>query len=196
MLKSPFYLAWFPSRRRARRTIVTLIASSACLTAVGSAKAGLFDELFGVSAAPESPSPELNRRYIAHRRHAESRTRLKNPVGAQAPSSAAGASPKHPQFCSWGGQTSKPADRTEALMRDATVRPGDVIMTDEGVRVFAGRAACPHTVGDFQTLAEARALPRVERTALAAIEQATKAKPFGSTKDRIVASDPGSRANR
>ncbi len=78
-------------------------------------------------------------------------------------------------------------------MRDATLRPGDVIMTDEGVRVFAGRAACPHTVRDFQTLAEARALPRGERRVLAAMEQATKTKRFGSAQDPIVASDRAGR---
>ncbi len=84
-------------------------------------------------------------------------------------------------------------------MRDPTLRAGDVIMTDEGVRVFAGRAACPHTVGDFRTLAEARALPRAERITLAAMEQASKARPAATIAAEpptvpsgppVVASDP------
>jgi hypothetical protein len=81
-------------------------------------------------------------------------------------------------------------------MRDATLRHGDVIMTDEGVRVFAGREACPHTVADFRTLAEARALPREERTVLVAIERATKTRHFGHSDDRIVATDAANRVNR
>ena len=185
------------------RTIVTLIVASACLTAVSPARAGLLEDIFGVSASPAAQ--RLEGREDGFRRPAKARTKLKafgassrqaSADASKARATTADASSKRPNFCSWEGEASKPLDRTEALMRDATLRPGDVIMTDEGVRVFAGRAACPHTVADFRTLAEARTLPRAERTTLAAIEQASKAKPSSSTEPQIVASDPPRRAKQ
>jgi hypothetical protein len=179
----------------ARKATVALIVACAGLVAAGSAQAGFLEELFGgPSAAPDWPSPQLERRHAPPRRRVEVHRVMSVGTNASGDASAAGSSPKKPQFCSWQDEASAPHDRTEALMRDATLRAGDVIMTDEGVRVFAGRAACPHTVRDFQTLAEAsRALPRGERMVLAAMEQATKAKRFGSAHDPIVASDPAGR---
>ena len=75
-------------------------------------------------------------------------------------------------------------------MRDATLRRGDVIVTDEAWAGFCGARGLPHSVADFQTLAEARALPRQERTVLVAIENVMKTKQSGRRDDRIVASDP------
>ena len=186
-------MALAPSKRTARNTIVALVAACAGLTAFGSAQAGLFDEIFGGSSAPDWPQPQIVRRHAPAHRRVEFH-RAPASVSADA-ASATGSAVKPPEFCSWQKQNAAPVDRTEALMRDATLRAGDVIMTDEGVRVFAGRSACPHTVRDFQTLAEAsRALPRGERMVLAALERATKAKRFGSTEDPIVASDRASNA--
>jgi len=180
------------SKRTARNTIVALVVAFTGLAA-GSAQAGLFDELFGASVAPEWPQPQYYRRHAPSHRRVEVHRALAN-AGADA-ASATGSAVKRPEFCSWQNETSAPVDRTEALMRDATLRAGDVIMTDEGVRVFAGRSACPHTVRDFRTLAEAsRALPRGERMVLAAMERATKAKHVGSTEGPIVASDRAGRA--
>ena len=172
---------------------VALILACTGTASIGSARAGLFDELFGASSAsaPDWPQPQIVRRHAASNRRVEVH-KASASASADAASST-GSAVKAPEFCSWQKQNAAPTDRTEALMRDATLRAGDVIMTDEGVRVFAGRSACPHTVRDFQTLAEAsRALPRGERMVLAAMERATKVKRFDSAKDPIVASDrPG-----
>ncbi len=198
MVKSSFKLAWVPSRRTA--LILKLIVASACVAGVSSARAGLFEDLFGVSGAPDFPSGVHGRDMPSRRGHTTLKTHVRGhePVEAAPAASVApageGAPLKRAQFCAWGGRAAKPVDRSDALMRDATLRRGDVIVTDEGVRVFAGRAACPHSVADFQTLAEARALPRQERTVLVAIENVMKTKQFGRRDDRIVASDPANRA--
>jgi hypothetical protein len=203
VVKSSFSIAWFASRRTALRTIATLIVASACLSGVSSAQAGLFDDLFGVSGAPDFPSAEIHGRHMPSRRghttlktHVRAHEPVEAPPAAGVASAGEGAAPKRAEFCAWGDRAAKPIDRTEALMRDATLRRGDVIVTDKGVRVFAGRAACPHTVADFQALAQARALPRGERTVLVAIERATKTRSFGRTEDPIVATDPANRADR
>jgi len=199
MVKSSFKIASIPSRRTA--LILTLVVASACVAGVGSARAGLFEDLFGVSGAPDVPSRVHGRDTPSRRGHTTLKTHVRGhePVEAAPAASVApageGGPVKRAQFCAWGGRAAKPIDRSDALMRDATLRRGDVIVTDEGVRVFAGRAACPHSIADFQTLAEARALPRQERTVLVAIENVVKTKQFGRRDDRIVASDPANRAS-
>ena len=57
----------------------------------------------------------------------------------------------------------------DALLHDATLQPGDSVMTAKGVRVFVG--GCPHRDTDFLALAEIRSLPKHERRALAAIDK-------------------------
>jgi hypothetical protein len=194
VVKSSFKLAWVPSRRTTR--ILTLIVASVCLAGVSSARAGLFEDLFGVSGAPDFPSEVHGRDMPSGRGHPTLKTHVRGrePIEAAPAASAAtageGAPLKRAEFCAGSDRAAKPVDRSDALMRDATLRRGDVIVTDEGVRVFAGRAACPHSVADFQTLAEARALPRQERTVLVAIENVMKTRHFGRGDDRIVASDP------
>ncbi|ARN80415.1 hypothetical protein [Methylocystis bryophila] len=85
------------------------------------------------------------------------------------------------QFCA------EVSDSTQALMQDATLREGDVVVTDEGVRVFEGSKACPHAISDFRTLAEARDLGRGTRRVLAEVERAIRP----NHGDRpIVATDP------
>lgn len=113
-----------------------------------------------------------------------------------------GAAERHPasvsraRFCALDDRASKIVDSTQALMRDATLRYGDVIVTDEGLRVFEGSEACPHAISDFRTLSETRDLSRGTRTFLAEIERALKTK-YGGRGDRpIVATDPASLSGR
>jgi hypothetical protein len=56
-----------------------------------------------------------------------------------------------------------PASQSAVLMKDGTLRDGDAIMTQNGIRVFAGSAA-------FVTLAQTKGLSPQERTALAEID--------------------------
>ena len=68
-------------------------------------------------------------------------------------------------------------------MLDATLHPGDSVMTTNGLRVFHGGGACPHKNSEFLSLSQTRDIPREKRGALGAIERAMKiplaAKPMG-----------------
>jgi hypothetical protein len=42
-----------------------------------------------------------------------------------------------------------------ALMADSTLRPGDMVMFPDGLRVFTGKSGGPHKLADFKPLAQA-----------------------------------------
>jgi hypothetical protein len=65
-------------------------------------------------------------------------------------------------------------DHVDALLHDATLQPGDSVMTAKGVRVYEGGGGCPHKKTDFLALTEIRGLPKHERRALAAIDKVIK----------------------
>ncbi len=90
----------------------------------------------------------------------------------------------------------KRLDAMQALIWDETLRPGDVIVTDEGVRIFEGSWICPHAISDFRTLSETSDLSRQRRTVLAEIERAMKIKDVGRVDRPIVATDPSSPSGR
>ncbi|ARN79800.1 hypothetical protein [Methylocystis bryophila] len=167
-----------------------LVLAAALPMLCGPAEAGFFEDIFG-GAEMQSASPRHWGRPRAH--HAR---RMATPTPAKLVSVSEGARPKGGQFCPLANNSSKTIDSTQALMRDATLRYGDVVVTDEGVRVFEGRGACPHAISDFRTLAETRDLSRGTRTVLAAIERDIKTKNLGHVGRPIVAADPSSRAAR
>jgi hypothetical protein len=90
----------------------------------------------------------------------------------------------------------KPArrfDATQALLWDETLRYGDAVVTDAGVRVFEGDWICPHAIADFRTLAESSTLSSGRRLVLAEIDRALKMRDGARP---IVASDQVGRAER
>jgi len=88
------------------------------------------------------------------------------------------------------------SDATEALIWDETLRPGDVVVTDEGVRVFEGSWICPHAISEFRTLSETPDLSRRRRMVLAEIDRAMKIRDLGRVERPIVAADPESGTGR
>ena len=88
------------------------------------------------------------------------------------------------------------SDATEALIWDETLRPGDVVVTDEGVRVFEGSWICPHAISEFRTLSETPDLSRQRRMVLAEIDRAMKIRDPSRVERPIVASDAASLAGR
>ncbi|MFC4174590.1 hypothetical protein ACFOYU_21470 [Microvirga sp. GCM10011540] len=55
-----------------------------------------------------------------------------------------------------------------ALLADSTLRPGDMVMFPDGLRVFTGKPGSQHTMKDFKPLAQAgKALPRSTRKLVA-----------------------------
>jgi hypothetical protein len=57
------------------------------------------------------------------------------------------------------GEVSNPVPK---LLEDKTLRPGDIVMFPDGLRVFTGRAASHHAMADFEPMS--RSLSRVHPT--------------------------------
>jgi hypothetical protein len=131
----------------------------------GLAHAGLFDMLFGGQqeapsyAAPsynEPPSyggPTAGQRYLQSRPF--ERMRRKPAVAAVT------IKEDHAAM--------KQAAQTTDLMHDKTLRPGDVVMTDKGVRVFDGEKGSRHDGDDFVKISDAQGMSKEVRSTLDAI---------------------------
>lgn len=115
---------------------------------------------------------------------------VSTPTPTAVASAPGSVKPKRARFCGDDDQATKILDYKEALVRDPTLRYGDVIVTDEGVRIFEGSWVCPHTISDFRTLAEVRDLNVGTRAVLAEIERTLKARNVGRIDQAVVASDP------
>jgi hypothetical protein len=79
------------------------------------------------------------------------------------------ASDAKPASCGCHSAAGNPID-SSAVLNDPTLRPGDTVVTAQGVRVFKG-GAYPFKSSDFMSLAETRDLPIEKRGALAAIDR-------------------------
>ncbi len=71
------------------------------------------------------------------------------------------------------GQNSDP----KALLSDPTLRQGDMVVTEKGVKVFLGGGALPHRTSEFFSIAQTRAVSPAYRGALTAIDKMLKLRP-------------------
>jgi hypothetical protein len=58
-----------------------------------------------------------------------------------------------------------------ALLKDKTLVPGDIVVTEKGVYVFSGARKFPYRESDFMPLSKAHGLPRQVATYLAGIDR-------------------------
>ena len=72
---------------------------------------------------------------------------------------------------------SSPNGDARALLSDPTLRQGDMVVTDKGVRVFLGGGALPHKTSEFLSPAQTRAVAPAYRGTLAAIDKMLKLRP-------------------
>jgi Protein of unknown function (DUF2865) len=72
---------------------------------------------------------------------------------------------------------STPSGEAKALLSDPTLRQGDMVVTDHGVKVFLGGGALPHKTSDFLSLAQTSAVLPAHRGAAAAIDKMLKLQP-------------------
>ncbi len=77
-----------------------------------------------------------------------------------------------PAACGCHSTAGAPVDN-KAVLNDPTLRAGDTVVTNSGVRVFKG-GAYPYKSTDFLSLAESRDVPVAKRGALAAIDRVVK----------------------
>ena len=81
------------------------------------------------------------------------------PVVAEQPAIKLPITPKAP------GDIENPVP---ALLSDSTLRPGDMVMFPDGLRVFSGKAGGPHKMADFKLLSQAgKAVPQSTRKLVA-----------------------------
>ena len=62
----------------------------------------------------------------------------------------------HPPVIEPGVAPARPAGAATGLFDDPTLRPGDVVVTSEGLMVFRGASRLPHARGDFEPIATAK----------------------------------------
>ena len=58
-----------------------------------------------------------------------------------------------------------------SIFEDRTLKRGDVVMTADGIRVFAGSATWPYTKADFVDLATAKNLSKDTAKVLAEVDR-------------------------
>ena len=136
---------------RHRRAAAVAVALAMTIGFAPSAKAGLLDELFGLGGARQqavAPAP-------AETAQASERTR------------DTGRSVKHVSTRKRTVATGRPnLQKPTTIMADKTLRPGDAVMSEHGLEIYAGPVSDRHERSQFVALAEAR-LPQAARIALA-----------------------------
>jgi hypothetical protein len=156
------------------RLVATVLALSSWTAA---AQAGFFEDLFGdnetapVRAAPQARPRQPASGSFSIRANVPSRRSL-----ARKPGDAVSGDTKTQKavFCAPNLSARANPDSDDVRLHDATLRAGDSLVTADGIVVFKGHAACPHTASDFVGLAQSK-LPAAKRSALEQLEHTIRA---------------------
>lgn len=107
--------------------------------------------------------------------------RKAKPVSAATPPKAP------PRFTSAAG-----SDPIATLLRDPTLRPGDIVMFPDGARVFKGGRALPHAAGSFEDVGQSRLVSKASRKMVLALTKttATPGKEAGLYLPKALSSAP------
>ncbi|MCL2453266.1 MAG: hypothetical protein FWD08_06425, partial [Alphaproteobacteria bacterium] len=141
------------------------------------AQAGFFDFLFAPFQAPEGPSVYERVPTIIHRPRVR--------VHAPHPHRAAAASKK---LIVTERSGPRHAPTRVDLMDDDSLRRGDAVMTQDGIRIFVGPSGDHHQPEDFQAVTEIKNLSKRERQALVGLDRplAAKQSPKSTTSDDLL----------
>ncbi|HXW71712.1 MAG TPA: hypothetical protein VEK34_09760 [Methylocella sp.] len=158
-------------------------AAAPALGLFNPAQAGFFDFLFGPQPQYQAVSPPA-----AYPGHFPQRRHLTRPRQHERVKPAAVAV---------GPQA--PVD----IMDDGSLKRGDVVMTQAGIRIFVGEKSNHHQLEDFRKISEVKKLSQRERSALAALDASAPGGPAragvvtGRSVDdaRIAAGEPTIDAN-
>lgn len=190
-----------------KRTFVLIVSILVLSGSATVARAGFLEELFGGGdQAPQAaPSRAAKRHYAEPRRekvakvhsdvsfmpspvarvrerqayrpeHRPERRQVTTVAKADDGGASAGSKPVIAALCATEANV-EGAPPTLLLAYDKTLRNGDIMVTDAGLQVFRGHAACPHDARDFIALSSAY-MPKTKRSMLIAIEEAMK-RPTG-----------------
>ncbi len=132
---------------RARAVSFVAAACLALTIPLSPANAGFFDFLF-----PPQPAPMAAPMYPGP--HYYARPHQKKKVASRHPKIVAGNS--HPAL----------AHVVSSVMEDDSLKDGDAVMTDDGIRIFTGTSGSRHTSEDFAKIADIKGLSKRQRSAL------------------------------
>jgi hypothetical protein len=146
----------FPLAVCARRAIIAAVACIALAIPFSPATAGFFDFLFPpaqptMPAYRPPPRQHFFRHRIAHVEHHKKKV---------------AAAPRHRIV---EAKTQPVAPGAVDVMDDDSLRDGDAVMTQDGLRIFIGSEGGRHSSDDFARISETEGLSRRERSALLAI---------------------------
>jgi hypothetical protein len=77
------------------------------------------------------------------------------------------------------------ANPAEALLRDPTLRKGDIVVLREGPKVFTGAAQAVHRVTDFEDAHRSKVISSDLRKRLAAMTTPAGARPADEARRRV-----------
>jgi hypothetical protein len=83
------------------------------------------------------------------------------------------------------------ASRANEILRDNTLRKGDVVMTANGFRVYEGGGYGPSSAEDFVSVAKAVGVSKEERATLTAMERASAGSPPPAAPSVVAARQKG-----
>jgi hypothetical protein len=170
-----FSIALDPFSRRSARGALRIAAIGLGIFAATAPamSAGPFDFLFKPPSAP-APSVEA---YAAPLSLTDSLFQLQAPkIAVRArPIARAPAHPAAPTAQAAARRSDEtccmPADDASAvLLNDRTLRPGDAVVTRDGIRIFEGPVSAHHRLAEFAPLGQARDVASGARSLLAALD--------------------------
>ncbi len=131
-------------------------------------------------------SAQRRRSYIRQRARlqANKNTRVKY-ASLPAPEEAKDSKPKGPRDIVPLQERAYLANPAEALLRDPTLRKGDIVVLREGPKVFTGAAQAVHRVSDFEDAHRSKVLSIDLRKRLAAMTAPTGALPADEARKRV-----------
>jgi hypothetical protein len=159
--------------------IVVMAGATVQVAQVHAAEGGFLEMLFGVRPAPQpapavAPVPGYQ---AAPRRLGSGRHRLKTRYAAL-PVKIRVSERQKPLDMSQGAAA--------ALLRDETLRPGDIVVFKTGAQVFAGSSGRQHTMGDFEPVKRSAHVDKKTRKLLAAMTEPAGTLPADEAR-RMVA---------
>ncbi len=165
--------------RTARAACIAVIAIAGCtgihVATVQAAEGNFLEMLFGVRpTAQPQPQPQPQPQSPAYNPYAGAKSAVRSRqvgYGRHKLKTRYAALPVKIRV----SERQKPLDMSEgpaaALLKDDTLRPGDIVVFKSGAQVFAGRTGRQHTMGDFEPVRQSAAIDKKTRKLLAAMTQ-------------------------
>ncbi|WP_375462507.1 hypothetical protein [uncultured Methylobacterium sp.] len=152
-----------------RKLHVVLLAAGGLLVGtaqVQAAELGFFEALFGVRPAPQAAPPNQAVYAGEQRRHTR---RAYHPRPRARYAALPGSEPLKVRITDRQTPLDMKAGPVAALMKDETLRPGDIVVLSTGARVFTGDPDAAHAMRDFVPVEGSGYLDRATRRQLAAL---------------------------